>query len=390
MGEKTVSRSELSNGTVKPIALYLPQFHRIPENDKWWGDGFTEWTNTRKAEPFFDGHYQPRTPLDNYYYDLSDVAVMERQAELAQSYGVFGFCYYHYWFADGKKLLEKPLEQMMDDKNVDIPFCICWANENWTRNWDGGNRELLIKQEYGEKKLWEKHFQYLFDFFWDERYITYEGKPILLIYKPELIHKFDEMMEYWEGRIREEGFPGLIIIRQSPQYYIWSGWNSRMLDYTLKYEPGFSYWFQRYQRKKSNGVKRSIKRQLINLGIYDTLKQMINSSVKKNEGSQLEILDYDKTWRFIIDKNPYDMNLINGAFVDWDNTPRLKNGRVYKGASPEKFEKYMIELLKKPTAMNCIFINAWNEWAEGAYLEPDERYGYGYLEALKRAIGRTD
>lgn len=148
----------------KIIALYLPQFHTIPENDKWWGNGFTEWTNTRKAKPLFKGHYQPKTPLNENYYDLSDVTVMEKQAELAKKYGVYGFCYYHYWFKNGKKLLEKPIENMLSDKKVKIPFCLCWANENWSRNWNGGNREILMEQDYGNKKDWDKHFEYLLNF----------------------------------------------------------------------------------------------------------------------------------------------------------------------------------------------------------------------------------
>ena len=172
---------------IKVIAFYLPQFHAIPENDKSYGKGFTEWTNVKKAKPLFADHNQPRVPLNQNYYDLLEQGVMKNQADLAKKYGVYGFCYYHYWFADGKKLLEKPLETMLTDKSVDIPYCICWANENWTRRWDGGNNEVIVEQNYGDRANITRHAQYLTQFFKDERYIKEDGRPLLLIYKPELI-----------------------------------------------------------------------------------------------------------------------------------------------------------------------------------------------------------
>ena len=174
-------------GGVKIIPFYLPQFHEIPENNKWWGEGFTEWTNVRKAKPLFEGHRQPKIPLDNNYYNLMDDNVKIWQAKIAKEHGIFGFCYYHYWFKNGRKLLEKPAEQMLQNQEIDIPFCFCWANENWSKNWDGGNREVIMEQHYGGKQDWEMHFQYLLPFFRDKRYITVHGKPIFVIYKPEQI-----------------------------------------------------------------------------------------------------------------------------------------------------------------------------------------------------------
>ena len=158
--------AEIMDGNgLKVIAFYLPQFHSIPENDQWWGQGFTEWTNVKKALPLFEGHNQPRIPLNKNYYDLMDDEVKISQAKLAKKYGIFGFCYYHYWFKNGEKLLEKPAEQMLQNKDVDLPFCFSWANENWSRNWDGGNQEIIKEQDYGDKSDWEKHFQYFLPFF---------------------------------------------------------------------------------------------------------------------------------------------------------------------------------------------------------------------------------
>ena len=190
---------------MKIIAFYLPQFHNIPENDEWWGDGFTEWTNVKKAKPLYEGHMQPRVPLGGNYYNLLDDNVKIWQADLAKKYGVYGFCYYHYWF-NGKMLLEKPMEQMLANKEVDIPFCICWANEPWTKAWVGDERKLLIAQEYGQEEEWKQHFMYLLPFFKDERYITKNGKPLFVFYRPDIVPCMKEMIETWDKLAKENAF----------------------------------------------------------------------------------------------------------------------------------------------------------------------------------------
>lgn len=388
------------NNKMKTIAFYLPQFHTFPENDKWWGKGFTEWTNTKKAQPLYEGHYQPKTPLNKNYYDLSDVTVMERQAKMAKEYGVYGFCYYHYWFKDGKKLLEKPVENMLNDKNVDIPFCLSWANENWSKNWDGGNREIIMKQDYGKKKDWEKHLQYLLQFFRDERYITCDGKPVLLIYKPEEIFVFNKMIDYWKKRIQEEGFPGLLILRQYPQSYYDNAMDDSRIDYTVKFEPAAASMIQFNTKKVLDASvrKRKLVRKMKTFFFSYNMQFILDGLAKIKAGKQktnakpreLEIMDYDETWDVILNKEPYNNKVINGAFVSWDNTPRNVRGRLYKGADPEKFERYMTSVLKKKSPFNLLFINAWNEWAEGAYLEPDDKYGYAWLEALKNSMEKVN
>lgn len=367
----------------KVIAFYLPQYHAIPENNKWWGENFTEWVNTRKARPLFPGHYQPKVPLHENYYDLSHVEVMEKQAELAKKYGVYGFCYYHYWFKDGKKLLEKPVENMLHDRKVDIPFCLSWANENWSRNWDGGNREIIMEQDYGDKIDWEKHFIYLLDFFKDDRYIKVDNKPLLLIYKPEQIDKFNDMVKYFKNRAIQEGFNDLLILRQNPSSFIDKYFDDSYIDYTVKFEPA-TYWALQ-SIKESSFVKEMCKSILHKLNL-DNIRIKLRRYRDSHAKPQLRKYNYDEAWNYILNSEPYNEKIINGAFVDWDNTARNKNGALFVGATPDKFYDYMSELVKKESALNMIFINAWNEWAEGAYLEPDEKYSYGYLEALKKSL----
>lgn len=383
-----------SNCDPKMIAYYLPQFHTIPENDYFYGKGFTEWTNTKKAKPLFEGHYQPKTPYKKYYYNLLTPGVMEKQADLAKKYGVYGFCYYHYWFKDGKKLLEKPIENMLNNTKVDIPFCLCWANENWCKRWDGGNQEVIVEQDYGDEKDWKRHIDYLMQFFKDSRYITVKGKPILLIYRPELIPNLKKMLDFWTDEMIGNGFEGVSYAIQYPDWYFMTSYDPSEFDYQIKFEPFFSQNYDvkdiRMMKKKQVGYG-LMKR----LGIEHFVDALI--ALRKNKripSSPCELTkrDYDCTWNTIL-QTPIDSKTIEGAFVDWDNTARKKNGTVYVGASPEKFKDYLVRLLNRVQAESSnpmVFINAWNEWAEGAYLEPDEKYRYKYLEAVKEALGNFE
>ncbi|MCI5751022.1 MAG: glycoside hydrolase family 99-like domain-containing protein [Oscillospiraceae bacterium] len=374
-----------STDKIKTIAFYLPQFHCIPENDAAWGKGFTEWTNVKKARPQFHDHYQPKVPLNKNYYNLLDKETQEWQSELAQRNGVYGFCYYHYWFKDGKKLLEKPAENMLKNKDITIPFCFCWANENWTRNWDGGNREIIVEQDYGDINDWEKHFLYLLPFFQDERYITYNGSPILIVYKPELINDFKEMADYLKKRCRDYGFNGCEIMVQFPQYRFSPSFDDDTFDHYICFEPLFtSYELQLLRERTSSMVSLRRKlRRLLGDKLSDTLVKLLPENRKFRKYS------YDEYWNCILSRSYDSEKYIAGAFVDWDNTARNKKGILFTGASPEKFENYYRQLTEKIKAgrqPQLIFINAWNEWGEGAYLEPDEKNGYGYLEAVKRCM----
>lgn len=372
----------------KIIAFYLPQFHSIPENDATYGKGFMEWTNTRKAMPLFEGHYQPRTPYGQNYYCLLDDGVMEKQAKLAKENGIYGFCYYHYWFKNGKKLLEKPLENMLKNPNVDIPFCMCWANENWSKRWDGGNNEVIVEQDYGDMKDLDNHIEYLCQYFKDNRYIKEDGKPILLIYKPELIPNLKMMVKRIREKVTEKGFPGIKLIAQYPIFFL-EGANLNLFDYYIQFEPIFIQLDLVDQKRKT--YKKRIKRKMLEMGLDKLLRKIQSSISKGNMQSSKELThrSYDNDWDAILNYKVKDKRLIAGAFVDWDNTARNRCGVVYDGSTPDKFGenmKRLIDKVDKEYANEFIYVNAWNEWAEGAYLEPDEKYGYAYLEALKNAL----
>lgn len=368
----------------KVIAFYLPQYHTIPENDTSYGKGFTEWTNVKKANPLFENHNQPRIPEKNNYYNLLDINVMIKQAELAKKYGIYGFCYYHYWFKNGKKLLEKPLEAMLKDKRVDIPFMLCWANENWTRKWDGGNNEIIVEQNYGDYEDLKKHIDYLCEFFRDERYIKMDGKPVFIIYKPEIIPNIRKVVGLIRKRVKENGFNGIVIMSQYPDYFF-ACKKSDLLDYHIQFEPKF---IQDYEVEKLNLKRRKVKHFMLSHNM-NYLYQILLQKYQKEKKKELVHRDYDNDWQEIINYPVDDKRTVAGAFVDWDNTPRNKTGLVYDNATPEKFCYFFKELVTKVDkeyALDYIFINAWNEWAEGAYLEPDEKNHYKYLEAIKRVV----
>lgn len=382
--------AEINDGKgIKTIAYYLPQFHSIPENDRAWGKGFTEWTNTKKAKPMFEGHYQPKVPLNNNYYCLLDDDVKIWQAKLAKQYGVFGFCYYHYWFKDGKMLLEKPAEQMLNNKEVDLPFCFSWANENWSKRWDGGNQELIAVQDYGTEEDWRRHLEYLIPFFKDERYITLNGEPVFLIYKPEEIPNVNEMISFMNKEIKKYGFQSICFMIQNPNWFFSPSYDMGKFSYQIKFHPFFAL---AYKDKNMNHLYTM--QRIYRLLKYIRLEWLLEKGLKwirkkrhaSEENTQTK-LDYDEIWEAIL-RSEADSKFIEGAFTDWDNTARKKNGYVHIGGSPEKFSNYMKKLYYKVERNGqtpVVFLNAWNEWCEGAYLEPDELNGYAYLEALKNA-----
>ena len=373
---------------MKIIAFYLPQFHNIPENDEWWGDGFTEWTNVKKAKPIYKGHIQPKVPLNKNYYNLLDDNVKIWQAHLAQEYGIYGFCYYHYWF-NGKLLLEKPMEQMLLNKSIDIPFCICWANEPWTKGWVG-EKKVLYPQEYGSEQDWIDHFNYLLPFLKDERYIKKDGKPIIFFYKPELVNCLSEMITCWQKCAHMEGLDGLTFLgkfagvgfEQTEQY--------KVLDYVVEWQPS-CIKISKKQELSNNPLK------VIRRRIYDYVSEKLGinayeySLIKKfKDLMSARIENYDDIWKDIISSRPLCEKSIPGAFVRWDTTPRYgRRATIIKGETPIKFREFLFRQIKHAREdyhEDMMFLFAWNEWAEGGYLEPDEESGYAYLEAIRDAL----
>ncbi len=358
---------------VKLIAFYLPQFHCIPENDKWWGEGFTEWVNVKKAKPLFWGHYQPRVPYKEDYYNLLDDSVIEKQMKMAKKYGISGFCFYHYWFG-GKKLLEKPVERLLNNKKADLPFCLSWANEAWTKTWHGpgGEMEVLIRQQYGEKAEWEEHFNYLLQFFKDERYIKVDNKPMFLIYRSGAMPKCKDMLRYWNDLAKENGFGGMHFVDMLTVYDYKT--NKSIFSATVDFEP--SKW-----RRGENAQSRfllELKNQLSN----------VFSEVNIFNRFLCYIINYEKINKEMLNSK-HKKNEYRGLFVNYDDTPRRgKKSTITKGSTPKRFEYFLTKNLRKSVeeGNGYLFINAWNEWGEGNYLEPDRKNGYAYLHAVKRAL----
>ena len=374
----------------KIIAMYFTQLHAIPENDRWWGKGFTDWVNVKQARPLYKGHYQPRIPLDSNYYDQSNVQVIREQVALAKKYGIYGFCHYHYWF-DGKQLLETPTNLFLKNTDIDFPFCLSWANETWSRAWDGREDHVLIKQTHPPtKERWKLHFDYLINAWMDERAIKVDGRPVFVIYRPHKIAQISNMLDYWRELASKKGLEGLYFIAQK-QYEFPSRKHLDGFDAIFQFQP-----FEVINRSDT-GIKSSGLSKAADMArkLPAPLRNLLHS-VRDNVFSGLTQYDYDKVWSEIIKiRDEEGFTLYPGAFADWDNTPRYKErATILKGSSPEKFKKWfsllVSSMIHRDLPENFIFMNAWNEWAECAYIEPDEKYGYQYLEAIRDVLSRLE
>lgn len=372
---------------MKIIPLYLPQFHTIPENDEWWGKGFTEWVNVRDAKPLFEGHNQPRVPLNNNYYDLSDIETLKWQCRIAKEYGIYGFCMYHYWF-NGHLLLEKPMEMLLAHPEIDIKYCISWANHDWTDAWKASNRQpkVLIAHNFDDEKDWVDHFNYLLPFFKDPRYMTENNKPLMVIYIPNIIRKLKKMLNVWSQMARDNGFDGLTFIYQSAASSFDNSWDHSLFDYGVEMNPGYVGLANR--QKNSSFFPKLMK-------YSHEIKRFLHirrSLLPQKKITEVSKADYDYTWQRILELRPISNapKMIPCAFTDWDNTPRHKErGYLFQGVSPDKFKSYFKQLIdntKKYYDTDMIFVFAWNEWAEGGYLEPDEKNGFAFLEAIKECL----
>jgi hypothetical protein len=375
--------SGLDSGMPKLIAMYFPQLHAIPENDAWWGKGFTDWENVKSAAPQFPGHYQPRIPLGKIYYDQSNLETLRHQINLAKQYGVYGFCHYHYWF-DGKQLLETPTNLIMAHPEIDFPFCLSWANETWSRRWDGHDHLVLIKQTHPPVKTsWKVHYDYLIKAWKDPRAIKVDGKPVFIIYRPQRIVQIDEMLAYWRELAVQDGLPGLYFIFQC---------QSELPNRSCLNSFDAIFQFQPFEAINSpNYSKRSIFYSvfLMLMRSFPERFQDIFRGIRTRVAKGLTFHDYETVWSEIVKiRTDKQLTTFPGAFVDWDNTSRYKaRATVFGEATPELFSKWFLKLVKsmpqRKLPEDFIFLNAWNEWSEGAYLEPDEKFGHEYLEAVR-------
>jgi len=352
-------RVDASRCVVKPIAFYLPQFHPIAQNDAWWGKGFTEWTNVAKAVPQFEGHYQPRLPGDLGYYDLRLSEVMREQVDIAKGYGLHGFCFHHYWF-HGTRLLEKPVDTFLADQTMDFRFCLCWANENWTRRWDGAEHEVLIGQEHSaEDDL--AFFSDLRRYLSDSRYICVDGKPLLIVYRPSLLPSPKETAARWREAAAKHGFPGLFLVA------------TNAFEFTDPAAIGFDA--------------------LVEFPPHGRTATEINHTLRLyNPEYRGLVYRYSEIAQAAPRRYPENALVIPAAMPSWDNEARRPGrGNVMHGSTPDLFRDWLDRCFlraKENAAAHCpfVFINAWNEWAEGAYLEPDRRFGYAYLSVVAETI----
>lgn len=351
---------------VRVIAFYLPQFHPIPENDEWYGKGFTEWTNVGRAKPLFKGHYQPRVPADLGYYDLRVPETREEQAKMAEEYGVEGFCYWHYWFGGGKTLLERPFNEVLASGKPDFPFCLAWANHSWyNKTWEPGKADkLLIEQQYLGEEDDIQHFYACLPAFKDHRYMTVDGRPIFVIYSPFKMPNPQEFINTWNKLAVENGMKEFFFIAQGAM---------REKEAILKM--GFSAIYT---------IVLSIheEKNLIIRGIKYIGKKWFGRPITYTYSDALDY--YCKS----IDRSP---TTIPSIIPNWDHSPRSKtNGLILTDATPSNFYKYLKRILSyikdKPQEERILFLRSWNEWGEGNYIEPDLKYGRGFLESLQRAL----
>ncbi|NML68059.1 glycosyl hydrolase [Hymenobacter sp. RP-2-7] len=359
--------SEL-NSKLRALAIYLPQFHPVKENDEWWGMGFTEWTNVAKSTARFPGHYQPQLPTDLGFYDLRVAEVRQLQADLAKQYGIHGFCYYHYWFT-GRRILEQPFNAVLQSGKPDFPFCLCWANENWTRRWDGQDQEVLLKQDYSEEDD-RAHIRSLIPAFTDDRYIRVDGKPVFIVYRTNLLPDPKHTAKIWREEVQQAGISGLYLI-QVNSLGAHHNPNDIGFDAALDFQPDWG----NMPAKQLGGIKEKFMRRLGNKPHYD----------KDN------IYDYDAMVDKMIARKGVGYKMFPGVTPSWDNSARRKQGAtIVDAATPDKYEEWLRNIVNtfKPYSKeeNFIFINAWNEWAEGNHLEPCIRWGRKYLEATARAL----
>jgi len=364
---------------VRAIAIHLPQFHPIPENDEWWGKGFTEWTNVAKARPLFPGHYQPHLPADLGFYDLRLPETRAAQAELAASYGIHGFCFYHYWF-NGRQVLERPVKEIWKSGQPDFPFCLCWANENWTRQWDGLEKEVLLEQRYSDADDLA-HIRSLIPIFLDRRYIRVGDQPLFIVYRASQFPEPEKTIATWRREAERAGLKGLFLVKV--ESFLECGDPRNIgFDSSLEFQPPWSLSISRIPRRKWWHRRR--------LGTAEP------------GFSDNAVFEYEDLVRDALATPVPRYPRIPCVCPGWDNSPRRKHGAaIFVNSTPLLYQKWLREVVNRRrasltsrensgiTGNSLVFINAWNEWAEGNHLEPCQRWGRKYLEATRRALATS-
>ena len=375
---------------MKIISYYLPQFHEIPENNEMWGKGFTEWTNVKKAKPLFEGHQQPVEPLDDNYYNLLEKDVIRWQTNIAKDHGIYGFCFYHYWY-NGHMLLQKPIELFLNEKSIDYPFCICWANHDWTSSWADKEFRVIYKQDYSDKQDWDNHFYYLLPYLKDKRYIRVNGNPLVVLYEAAGIPEMNSMLDRWQELAKENGFARIEFAYQCVTGDEIVGFDSSRFTFDIEYQPQYVRELVYKKGAKRNRTITYYTKKLLNALHIDYKKYKRQQNV---DNATVTVVDYDDAWEKVIAMGPVTRKSIPGAFVRMDTTPRIQNrGFVTQGMTPDKLYTHLKDQIIKCRDVykqDMIFMFAWNEWAEGGYLEPDKKWGYGTLEAIKKALEDTN
>lgn len=357
----------------RALALYLPQFHPIPENDDWWGAGFTEWTNVARAQPLFRGHEQPKLPGELGFYDLRVPDVREAQADLARAYGIEGFVYWHYWFA-GRRLLERPFREVLETGRPDLPFSLAWANQSWSGIWYGEPGRLLVEQTYPGREDYAAHFESLLPAFRDERYITVSGKPLFVVFRPTELPDPAEFVDVWQGLARARGFDGLHLVGIDHH----GDWDPAAAGFDASVDSRLNKMFA-----DRSSVVRTIRRRVSR---STAAARLVARGTKP-----LHVYPYESVSAGLIPLGDQAHVTYPCVVPNWDNTPRSgPRGSVLQGSTPQLFAEQLhraVELLRdRDHEQRLLFVKSWNEWAEGNYLEPDARWGRGYLEALRDVL----
>ena len=380
-------------GNPRVIAVYLPQFHAIPENDAWWGKGFTEWVNVKKARPVYRGHYQPKLPSELGFYDLTEPQVREQQAQLASEVGIEGFCYWHYWFSHDKKLLELPFQEVLQSGKPDFPFCLGWANHNWTnKSWEAGTRQqkemTLMEMVYNEDE-YRKHFYDVLPAFKDKRYITVDGKPLFYIWSALALPNPAEFIQLWQQLAKENGLKGIYFV--GLQFNLLESEKSLKTTWTKNIPNYAQHHYDQllelgYDAVNSRGYHRA---DLYCRSIWDILWRSF--SIRLFKHFPISKCDQRKINKWLYTKEDRQENVYPTLMPNWDRTPRSgRRARIYTNSTPEVFGEQIdkvLDLIKdKEPEHKIVFLMSWNEWAEGNYVEPDMKYGHGYLDVLKNRL----